>query len=111
MDFIEHTEWWKMDNHDELVTNGYCVANPGSEYVVYSRDGGATSLNLSDVKGNIDVQWLDPITGEYSLKEEILGGGVVELTPPLEGEWVLHVGGSFDVDAPAAPTGFALDKP
>jgi hypothetical protein len=111
MNFIEHTEWWKLDPHDELVTNGYCVANLGSEYVVYARDGGPTSLNLSDVKGNIDVQWLDPITGEYSLKEEILGGGVVNLTPPASGEWVLHVGGSFDAEAPAPPNGFALDKP
>ena len=111
MNFIEHTQWWKMDPHDEMATNGYCLADPGSEYVVYSRDGGATSLNLADVKGNIDVQWLDPITNEYSLKSQVLGGGIVDFTPPNTGEWVLHVGGSFDVEAPAAPSGLVLRKP
>jgi len=111
INFIEHTQWWKMAPHDELVTNGYCVADPGSEYVVYSRDGGPTSLNLSEVKGEIDVQWLDPITGDYSLKEQVLGGGVVNLTPPDSGEWVLHVGGSFDIDPPAPPNGLVLRKP
>jgi len=109
--FIEHTKWWKMFPHDELTSNGYCLADPGEEYVIYSYSGGPVTVNLSAVNGETDIQWLDPYTGEYSQRSAITGGTTVTLAPPFDGEWALHIGGTFDVDAPAAPTGLILSKP
>lgn len=111
MEFMGRTEWWDMNPHDELVTNAYCLADPGDEYVVYSRNGGSTTINLSAVKGETHVQWLNPKTGEYSVKNKIQGGGSLTLTPPFAGEWVLHVGSKFDSQAPAPPGGFVIKKP
>jgi hypothetical protein len=103
MDFIGQTQWWLMNPHDELTTNGYCLANPGQEYVIYSRDGGSTTVNLQDVTGDIEVRWLDPITGEYAGQSTVPGGKSMTLKPPFSGEWVLHIGGDMDVTPPAVP--------
>lgn len=108
--FTKQIAWWSMQPHDEIVSKGCCLANPGSEYVVYSRDGGSTSVKLTAVTGDLKVRWLNPKTGDYSTGATVFGGGTVSLTPPFNGEWVLHLGGEFDMAAPAAPTGLVLQE-
>ncbi|MDZ7369773.1 MAG: DUF4038 domain-containing protein, partial [candidate division KSB1 bacterium] len=82
MAFMEKTQWWKMSPNDALVNNGYCLADPGNEYVVYSRNGGPVTINLSAVKGTLDMQWMNPKTNEHSSITKVNGGGSVTLTPP-----------------------------
>ncbi len=106
--FHRQINWWTMEPNDALTSVGYCIADPGREYVVYSRDGGTPSLDLSAVEGEIDVRWLNPITGEYSETTQVTGGSTVSFTPPFSAEWVLHVGGSVDTFPPAPPTGVVL---
>ena len=65
IDFVEQLEWWKLQPHDELVDNGFCAADPGKEYVIYSIAGGTINVDLTSVSGMIRYQWLNPITGEY----------------------------------------------
>lgn len=103
LNVMEQTQWWLMQPHDELTSNGYCIANQGQEYVIYSRNGGSATINLQDVTGDIDVRWLDPITGEFAGQTTIAGGKSLTFNPPFTGEWVLHLGGDVDGDAPAAP--------
>lgn len=107
--FMGQTEWWDMAPHDELASNGYCLADPGDEYVIYSRDGGPTTINLSAVSDELNVRWLNPRTGEYVAEDQVSGGSVT-FTPPWDDEWVLHIGVKSD-GPPAAPTGFTVRQP
>ncbi len=110
MDFVDETEWWKMEPRDEITSAGYCLANPGSEYVIYNRAGGAINVNLADVTDAIKVQWLNPRTGEYSEISTVNGGVSVSFTPPFSGDFVLHIAHSLNHDnvPPSAPTGLTI---
>ena len=49
IDFFTSFEWWLTEPHDELVNNGnYCLAEPGSIYVVYLPHGGRAMIHLQD---------------------------------------------------------------
>lgn len=110
--FMDNTEWWKMEPHDELVNNGYCIAIPGQEYLAYSRDGGSVSVDLSGASGTLPMEWFNPREGTYSAKLQVNGGSSVNLDPPFAGDWVLHIGrtNNQDLTAPAAPTGLVLEQ-
>ncbi|MBN1558914.1 DUF4038 domain-containing protein [candidate division KSB1 bacterium] len=107
-EFTRRLQWWTMQPHDDLVSEGHCIAAPGTVYVVYSREGGEAELNLNAVNGEIGVQWLNPRTGDYSPLAKVTGGGVVSLSPPFSGDWVLHVSSRFGTQAPAAPSGLMV---
>ena len=109
--FWDNVKWWNMDPSDNLVSNGYCLAKPGEEYVAYSRDGGAVTINLSAAEASLPGEWFNPRTGEYSEQFQVPGGTSTTLTPPFSGDWVLHVGQiNRDTQAPNTPTGFKLSQ-
>ncbi|MEQ2007264.1 MAG: putative collagen-binding domain-containing protein [Limisphaerales bacterium] len=46
------------------MSRGYCLAQPGTIYVIYLPDGGATDVNLAGLpSGTMQVSWFDPRTG------------------------------------------------
>lgn len=50
--------------HNDLLSNreentAYAMANPGSEYAVYFRDGEAVDIDLDAVEGDLQAAWLD----------------------------------------------------
>lgn len=68
------TQWvpfWKMDNHNELIGNdndgnqAFCLAEPGSTYVIYIADGQADpiDLDLQDYDRSFELRWYNPRTG------------------------------------------------
>lgn len=95
--------FWEMQNQDERVSNDarnnsrYCLAKPGSVYLVYLPTGGATELDLTGVPGNFSVTWLNPRTGAAGLKGSVTkvgGGAKVSLgNPPSEAgeDWAVLV--------------------
>ena len=81
---------------DGLVSQGYCLANPGTIYVVYTQKSDGLTLDLTDVTGDFKVQWYDPARGgnfRTGSTEMVAGGGKVELgsAPSGSGEWVVLV--------------------
>lgn len=103
--FMDSVEWWRMEPHDDLVSAGYCLAQPGKEYVIYLRNGGSVALNLKDVGGTLPVEWLNPRDGTYQRTADVTGGGTVNLAAPFSGDAVVHVGQwlAKDVLAPNPP--------
>ncbi len=93
--FNEHVEDLdSLSPHDELTSSGaYCLADPGREYVVYSKIGASTtlSLNLSAGGGVYNCRFYDPRDGEYEPVFQRPGGGVQSFTLPSANDWVLHV--------------------
>jgi hypothetical protein len=51
--FAERIDLAEMSPHNDLVSTGYCLANPGSEYLVFQPGSrGYFTVNLSDAKGS-----------------------------------------------------------
>lgn len=90
--FHEHdVPFWEMQNADALVGNErgensvYCLAKPGSIYVVYLYSGGTAQLDLEGAEREFKVTWYNPRTGGRSIEgnpAEVRGGGKVSIGPP-----------------------------
>ena len=56
-DFFETIPFWRLGPAQNLVDSGYCLAEPGSRYLVYLESRGA--VNISIVPGKYSVQWIN----------------------------------------------------
>jgi len=74
-DFFNNTQYWLMDPADELVSEGYCLANPGKEYVIFLNKAKPFKIKFS---GSFKGVWFDPFKGEYMDAGKI----TEELVPP-----------------------------
>jgi hypothetical protein len=67
----------------ELASSTYCLANVGSEYLVYLPEGNEVEVNLDDAPGSFHVEWFNPNTGEFTQSGKIEGGREVSLKSPF----------------------------
>jgi len=82
-----------------LVANGYCLADPGRNRLLYyalgpndrwDRDSGTDLvLRLADVSGEFTARWFDPRTGADTPAGNLSGGAEYTLTPPTRDDWIL----------------------
>ena len=75
----------------DLSSTGYCLANPGTEYLVYLPDGGSASVDLTISNDTFAVEWLNPSTGEKMTGVPVKGGGSLRFTAPFTGDAVLYL--------------------
>jgi hypothetical protein len=73
-----------MVNNNALSSNAndYCFYWENEVYVVYLRNGGTTTLNLSAATGSFEVKWFDPRNGgglQNGSVTAVAGGGSVSL--------------------------------
>jgi hypothetical protein len=61
--FHTHLPFARMQSHDELTSNGFCLAEPGSVYAIYLPDGSTTTIDLRGRQGKYSVEWYDPRQG------------------------------------------------
>ncbi len=105
-----------MKPHGDLASSGYCLANPGREYLVYvplevpsleSRRffhrfkqqirnirrlfGTRVTVDLLADTGPFQVEWLNPSSGEKKLGRPVQGGTKVSFTAPFRGDAVLYI--------------------
>ena len=90
-----------MSPADELVRNPehnnerYCLAKPGSLYLVYLPHGGDVQLDLNRSSGTFTVQWFNPRLGsalESTSKKTVQAGRFVNLgLPPSDpnSDWLI----------------------
>ncbi len=79
--------------HNELSSTGtYCLADPGRQYVVYSKIGSSSdfSLDLNADDGVFDCRLYNPQSGQFNASFQRRGGGVISFTKPDANDWVLH---------------------
>jgi hypothetical protein len=101
-DFFAGTGYWRMEPNDDLVSTGYCLAEPGQEYVVFLNNAGPFSLKLEGLKAPLNAEWYQPLTGKRQAGAT-LANGTAQLTPPAEwgtGPVALHVGAPGTSKAP-----------
>ena len=101
-DFFSGTGYWRMEPKDELVSAGYCLAEPGQEYVVFLNHAQAFSLKLEGLGTALQAEWYHPFAGQRQAAGT-LTNGTAQLTPPTDwgnGPVALHVGTPPAVKAP-----------
>ncbi|MEM6883793.1 MAG: DUF5060 domain-containing protein [Verrucomicrobiota bacterium] len=90
--------WELKPAHKKLSDeNSWCLAESGKCYLIYLKNGGEVTLDLSGVEGDFKVQWYNPRTGgelQSGSAATITGGEVVSVgTAPAEADqdWLLWV--------------------
>jgi len=101
----------KMSPHNELVNNGYALAEPGTEYLIYTPSGGTILVDLASMSGTSYYKWYDPDSGIFSTDSNIPSGNQVSFTSPYSNDVVLFISNkpiSATLLPPGAPTGEKL---
>jgi hypothetical protein len=84
-------QFFKMAPHDELTSRGRCLANPGSEYLVYSRTGADFTIDLTGAVGTFNVKWFNPVTGAFGGETTTTGGAPRSFSSPFGAESALYI--------------------
>jgi len=74
-----------------LASTRYCLAKPGTEYLVYLPLGREVTLDLSAASGKMNVEWMHPTEGTITRAEAVSGGGEGTFQAPFAGDAVLHL--------------------
>jgi hypothetical protein len=73
-----------------VSSTGYCLANPGSEYVVYQPDASDFTVDL--MAGGYSYEWFNPVAGTKSGSGSFtFAGGRKSFTAPFSGDSVLYL--------------------
>ncbi len=74
----------------ELASTGYCLADPGKEYVVYQPAGGAFTVEL--MPGTYLCEWFAPTEAGIIKADPVeSSGGPKKLSPPFDGDAILYL--------------------
>ena len=92
-EFWRATQYWLLEPADHLVSSGWCIAQPGKEYVVFLNEPKSFSLKINGAKSPLQAEWFNPHTG-IRTDAGTLDNGTSSLSPPEN--WgdvplVLHV--------------------
>jgi hypothetical protein len=67
----------------------YLTFVKGSQYAVYFPNGGDVVLNLSDVEGEVTIQWLDIEASKWLQEQKTNASEKICLKAPSENHWVV----------------------
>ena len=73
---------------DRKPNEAYCLANPGKEYIVYFPGGGEVKLDISLLKGQGSIRWLEVPIGKWGKQQVLEPTQSITLRPPGPGTWV-----------------------
>ncbi|NOZ23215.1 MAG: DUF4038 domain-containing protein [Planctomycetes bacterium] len=80
-----------MTPRPALASTGYCLAQPGIEYLVYLPDGGDVSVDLTNAVGALTAEWYDPTTGMSEGAFPVEAGAERMLSAPFWGPALLYI--------------------
>jgi hypothetical protein len=80
-----------MTPHGELASTEFCLADPGSEYLIYVPDGGEVTVDLSAASGSLAVEWLEARSGQTTPGQSTAGGVKRSFKTPFDGDAVLYL--------------------
>ena len=77
--------------HAELASTGFCLADPGKQYLVFLPRGGEVTLDLSKAAKPMNSEWLRTSDSSVSSGEMAPGGGKITLKAPFVDAAVLYL--------------------
>jgi hypothetical protein len=79
-----------MTPQSSLSSTHYCLANSGTEYLVYQPDSGTFTVDLSG--GTYQYEWFNPSKNRIGSSGTLsVSGGNLSLKPPFGGDAVLYL--------------------
>jgi hypothetical protein len=91
LQFAQRMNLSRAQPHSELSSAGFCLADPGREYLVYLPDGGAAMIDLSAASGSFLAEWFNPQIGQSLPASHFEAGRRQEILAPFDGHAVLYV--------------------
>jgi hypothetical protein len=88
-DFMETVEFWRMNPHQDLVSTGYCLAEPGRTYLVYLPTGGTVNVKVQSGK-TYTVKWVNGRNPSEQRNAGTTTNGQ-SLAAPDNKDWVLSL--------------------
>lgn len=79
-----------MTPQPNLASSGYCLSEPGKEYLAYAPNG-RVDIDLTGTTGTFNVEWLDPHTGAIKAGGSAKGGALRKFVAPFDGDAVLYM--------------------
>ncbi|MFC1607858.1 hypothetical protein ACFL47_07795 [Candidatus Latescibacterota bacterium] len=80
-----------MTPSGKLSSTGYCLANPGTAYLIYQPDP-SLPFRVDLVEGNYRLEWFRPQMGYTKMGNDLsVRGGWRDFAAPFEGEAVLYL--------------------
>jgi hypothetical protein len=80
-----------MTPRPDAASSGYCLADPGKEYLIYLPQGGVVTVDLSKAPGPFAMEWIDPRSGTVTQTGTVSGGANRTLKPRSPGETVVYL--------------------
>ncbi len=80
-----------MTPRGELASSGYCLANPGKEYLVFVPGGGDVTVDLTTVSGTLAVEWLPLAEEAVTQGTPVPGGAKRTLRAPFAGDAAIYL--------------------
>ncbi len=74
-----------------VSSTGYCLADPGKEYLIYQPESGSFKVNLYGADVTLGVEWYRIETDEIIEGRPFSCGMAIDFTPPCPGEVLLHL--------------------
>jgi hypothetical protein len=88
-DFFETIPFWRLSPAQDLVDNGYCLAEPGSRYLVYIESRGAVSISI--VTGKYSVQWINARNTRQRIDANPTTTAQNLQPPPKGDDWLVYL--------------------
>lgn len=89
--FADKVNLATMTPHVETASTGYCLANPGSEYLIYQPKAGE-SFTVKLKAGTHRYEWFNPAKGVAAGSGRVeSSGGIQQFIAPFNGDAVLYL--------------------
>lgn len=89
LDFFESFEFFRLKPYNNLTDNGYCLALPGVEYLVYLECKG--SVNVKVIPGKFKVKWINAQEPTNIVETGITTDGRNLVSPDHGDDWYLRL--------------------
>ena len=82
----------KITPQPELASTKYCLAQPGTEYLIFRPASTPDSFTVNAIPGTYDLEWFDPAKGKTIKTTTIkIKDNPKTFTPPFKGDAVLYL--------------------
>jgi len=88
-DFFETVPFWRMCPRQDIVDNGYCLAELGRHYLVYLESRG--TVNISLVPGLYSVRWINAKNTHQRIEGEPTTTGRNLQSPSTADDWLVYL--------------------